>query len=275
MFKEYKSWKPVYDSYNDDIASEFYNVVFSKAKIVKRVSAYFSAKALARYAEGLECFKYNGGHYQLIISSEIAKEDYDEIVKGYTIRDNLINDMLDKLDESLNLEEEKNLSNLAYLISQGVVDIKIAFTHRGIFHDKFGLFYDELGDCIYMHGSNNETEAAIVQNYESFDITCSWMTSEFDLMKIHRQENSFTDFWDNNRPGLYIIDIPEALKSNLLKFNKYNKLICDKYLLLKNTLMFDISDDVILVKSYIDDLNSFIGTPQYKVYGLTDTLVTC
>lgn len=266
MFKEYKSWKPVYDSYTDDIASEFYNVVFSKAKTVKRISAYFSAKALARYAEGLECFKCNGGHYQLIISSEIAKEDYDEIVKGYTIRDNLINDMLDKLDESLNLEEEKNLSNLAYLISQGVVDIKIAFTHRGIFHDKFGLFYDELGDCIYMHGSNNETEAAIVQNYESFDITCSWMTSEFDLMKIHRQENSFTDFWDNNRPGLYIIDIPEALKSNLLKFNKYNKLICDKYLLLKNTLMFDISDDVILVKSYIDDLNFFIGTPQYKVY---------
>lgn len=107
MFKEYKLWKPVYDSYTDDIASEFYNVVFSKAKMVKRVSAYFSARALARYAEGLERFKYNGGHYQLIISSEIAKEDYDEIVKGYKIRDNLINDMLDKLDESLNLEEEK------------------------------------------------------------------------------------------------------------------------------------------------------------------------
>ena len=56
--------------------------------------------------------------------------------------------MAGELIESLTIAEEKNISNLAYFIAKGVVDIKIAFKEKGIFHDKCGIITDECGDKI-------------------------------------------------------------------------------------------------------------------------------
>lgn len=53
MFNHHK-WKPFYDTYTNNIAQEFYVPAMKDAKIVKRVSAYFSSKALAYYSTGLE-----------------------------------------------------------------------------------------------------------------------------------------------------------------------------------------------------------------------------
>lgn len=39
-----------------------------------------------------------------------------------------------------------------------------------------------------MRGSNNETRAAIKDNFESFDLTCSWLASDFDAGKIEKQK---------------------------------------------------------------------------------------
>ena len=44
----------------------------------------------------------------------------------------------------------------------GIIDVKIAFTEEGIFHDKFGIMEDEIGDIICFRGSNNETAERLI-----------------------------------------------------------------------------------------------------------------
>ena len=110
MFKEL-DLHPVYTSDEDNIARDFYMPVLRNAKSFDRTSAYFSAKALASYAEGLEFFGTHGKKYRLIISKEISQIDYDQIRAGYALRKEVLDGMVDSLSESLSLAEEKNISN--------------------------------------------------------------------------------------------------------------------------------------------------------------------
>ena len=72
-----------YDSYERDLVKEFYIPMFESAKIVDRVSCYFSSKALALYASGLEQFANRPEcKYRLIVSEDISREDFEAIREG-------------------------------------------------------------------------------------------------------------------------------------------------------------------------------------------------
>nr|WP_317333468.1 hypothetical protein [uncultured Romboutsia sp.] len=114
---------PIYTSYENDLIEEFYNPIFKHAVSFDRISAYFSGKALAKYSSGLEYFARNGNKYRLIISECISTEDYEQIKQGYSLKQDITENILEKLREELSLEEEKNISNLAYLISLEIVQI--------------------------------------------------------------------------------------------------------------------------------------------------------
>ncbi|WP_202608757.1 hypothetical protein [Enterococcus hirae] len=75
--------KPSYNPKNDDVGEEFYNRILKESNIYKRVSGYFSAKALAIYAQGLDEFAQNNGYVRFIISRDISKEDFEAIQEGY------------------------------------------------------------------------------------------------------------------------------------------------------------------------------------------------
>ena len=126
MFKEL-DLHPVYTSDEDNIARDFYIPVLRSAETFDRTSAYFSAKALAAYSEGLEYFGKHGKKYRLIISKDISQYDFEQIKEGYVLRQQVLDSMAEGLEESLSLTEEKNISNLAYFIAIGVVYLRIAF----------------------------------------------------------------------------------------------------------------------------------------------------
>lgn len=243
--------KPTYSTYENDIGAEFYIPVLSQCTNYDRATAYFSAKALASYAKGLESFAIDGYKYRLIISSEIAEEDYVEIKKGYQLRDVLRKDFINRLNEQITIEEECNLSNLAYLISIGTLDIKMAFTKQGIFHDKFGILKDAGGNFICFRGSNNETEAAFRSNYESFDITCSWKASEFDYSKITKSIEVFENLWKNKTNGIHVCDVDEIIYSKILSYNK-GKVIFESILLESNCLILDYNNENLELNIKID-----------------------
>ena len=164
-------FNPYYNTYENDIVNEFYNKALSEAVKYKRVSAYFSAKSLSYYSRGISNLINNNGRMQFIISKDISEETYNIIVKGYKNRELIEKELLKCLEEELSTQEEYRMSNLAYLIERGYVDIKIALVKQGIFHDKYGLIEDNYSNIIYFKGSNNETVEAMESNYESFDIS--------------------------------------------------------------------------------------------------------
>lgn len=263
MFKQL-DLQPSYYTDECDIAQEFYIPVLSNSIQYDRVSGYFSAKALALYAKGIEGLIQNGGKMRLIVSHEISEEDYRAIEKGYALREQLKREILMILDETLNIDEQRDFSNLAYLIGQGYVDIKIGFTHEGIFHSKYGICVDGSGDIIYFTGSNNETAAAIYQNYESFDVTASWYCSEFDLKKPKRAISRFNNLWNGeSNKFVFVKDFNEAVRQKLIQFNK-GKIILNTDMLIENAIILDYENERLVVKDLLTS---------YKIKG-TEPFIT-
>lgn len=230
-----------YNSKTNDLISEFYIPAFQEAKEYRRVSAFFDANILSMYSSGIENIVSSNGHISFIFSSEIKFDDFEEMKKGYEMRKELQN----KLLASVTTDSPSNeLSNLAYLIANGYVDIKIAFTKSGILHDKFGLFISG-DDCLYFRGSNNETVAAITSNFESFETTCSWDCDLKEKQKIENAINEFNDLWNDNYPETIVVDIPDVVKDKIVSYSQ-GKLILniDNK---TNTFIFDLNENNQLV----------------------------
>lgn len=254
---------PTYSSYSDDIIEDFYKPVMSNAVRFDRTTAYFSAKALAKYAEGLEYFADKGYIYRLIISKDISEEDYEQIKQGYALRNEIKKELCDSLNDILTLKEEKAISNLAYYIAKGVIKIKMAFKTKGIFHDKCGILTDEIGEIICFRGSNNETEAAIDYNYESFQITCSWLDNDgFYLKGIHKSQDEFEKLWNNQKDSLLVMPMEDVVLNRILKFNK-GTMIMEEVILKKDSVVLDYDERL---KMYVntDSIEWLLNQAFYK-----------
>lgn len=263
MFRDLRL-KPSYYTDEGNIVQDFYIPVLSHSVQYDRISGYFSAKALASYSKGIEGLIQNGGKMRLIISHEISEADYHLIKEGYTLRENLENELLEQLNEPLSLTEQINYCNLAHLIALGHVDIKVGFTHQGIFHTKYGICIDSLGDIIYFTGSNNETEAAIYRNYESFDITASWKCSEFDLEKPKGAMTRFNSLWNKEKNDfVYVQNFNEIVRKKIIVYNK-GKIILNQEMLLEDALVLSYENDRLVIH---DNLTS------YKIKG-TESFIT-
>ncbi len=148
---------PFYNSYDNDIVEEFYNKVFEFATHYDRASAYFDSKILSLYGRGMANIYEKSGKVRFIFSYDLSETDFEKMKDGYSNRNEIEEDLRSRISyEELSDEQKLSFENIAYLIKIGLVDIKIAFTKAGIFHDKFGLIYDD-DNCIYIRGSNNET----------------------------------------------------------------------------------------------------------------------
>ena len=219
--------KTVYDS-RDDI-QEFYNSVLSNAVLYRRASGYFSHKLLKYISKGILGLIENSGKFELIISNQVDPETFKKILEGYEMK---------KINLESSFPNEQDLSDLAFLISLGLVDIKVAITN-GIYHEKFGIVYDGEGNKILFSGSNNETQAAIDANFESFETTITWDSSSRDLEKIAIREKSFQDTWANENHKLKVLDAPDAIIKGLLEQRDITKTITK---IEKETVYIDYND---------------------------------
>ena len=248
---------PVYFSKDKDIARDFYNPVLMEAKTFDRVSAFFSSRALAYCAEGLEHFKSDGRVCRIIVSKDISEEDYNSIVQGYKLKESLLNDLCNTISYPVSYKEEQNLSNLAYLIANGIVEIKIAFVKRGCFHYKFGIYADANNDIIVSNGSDNFTENAFTENAEALTITCSWQCSAFDYKKIPEYQAKFCDLWENRSDEAYVVAPTDQLMRKILAYNK-GEIIIDKAFLQKNVFILDYDEGRLTGYNYLPEDNKDI-----------------
>lgn len=235
---------PIYSTQKNDIANEFYVPVLMESKSYDRVSGYFSAHALAYFSKGLEGLYLNKGHYRLIISNQVSEDDFEMMNAGYNNRTKNTEYILNNLSDSTVLEniDKKRIANLAYLIEIGLVDIKIGFTHRGIFHSKYGIMRDADGNKIYFSGSFNETQAAFISNYESITVLKSWDSSEV-AETIENEIIDFQKLWDNRNIDkmIFVKKINEILRSELLSYSK-GRFIMDSSIFQSDALVLYLED---------------------------------
>ena len=126
-----------------------------------------------------------------------------------------------KMTEGKTPFEKARLNLLANLISDNILDIKIAFTEdsdrMGMYHEKMGIITDAEGNRVAFAGSMNESAAAMTLNYETIDVYCSW---KGEVDRVIAKENAFASIWNDTEPNIKIIDFPE-LKQEIIDKYKY------------------------------------------------------
>ncbi len=212
------TYRGVYRTNKCDFDEDFMVPCYERSILLKRGSGFFTLSSLVRSFKGLKSFIGHGGKIRLICSPKLNQQDIALIDAGLTSKKVALCllEEIKKKDPNLDLNEMDVICNM---INEEKLVIKIAFMQYGMYHEKFGIFSDELGNRVAYSGSNNETLSAKQYNYESFTTHLSW-EGDRDKDTIDDFEDHFTNMWSNTESGLEIIDFPEAIQKELFESYK-------------------------------------------------------
>ena len=218
--------KTEYRTLKDDIAREFYIPVLKEAVTYKRAVGFFSSSILAMITDGLYELYKNDGHIMILASPKLSDEDIEAIKQGYENRTAIIkNALLRELGDYEDFKTRDRLNLLACLIAENRLDFKIVEpilnSRSGMYHEKVGIIEDRQGNVVAFSGSMNESSNAVENNYESFDVFCSWENA--DAERVRTKEKAFARLWDNKEDNVMTYAFPEVEDFFVRKYQRTNE----------------------------------------------------
>lgn len=220
------SLRLTYNKAEHDIAEEFYLPCMASSARYDRMSGYFGSTIYIIAWGALKEFVHNGGKMRIICSPCLSNEDLDAIQKGQkAFTDESLKQSLEaEISRLFNSDElRKPYEVLAYLISQNIVEIRIAYgineqtNVKRLFHDKVGIFQSS-SDAVSFTGSVNETYKGLSDdgNSESITVFSSWQ-SQTDALRIAEHQKYFDDLWNNNLDKVIVTPIPSSIRAIISK----------------------------------------------------------
>lgn len=208
----------VIDTSTSDLMEEFYIPLLSRSGCYRRGVGYFTTNWVKSAARGIAELAENGGTVQWIMSPKLHEEDWEILMEGSEAKqDKILHESLESSISDLRYDLEYETRNaVAWMIADGLLEIKLAVpTNKlsGDFHDKFGVFYDEEGNRVAFHGSQNDSEQAL-RNYEAYTIDCDWL-SDRDQQGVEHQEDRFTRLWEGRDENVEVYTIPESSEEEI------------------------------------------------------------
>lgn len=210
-----------YRSDRDHLVQDFYVPCLEQASDYSRAVGFFSSSSMAAVAQGLTAFVRSEGRMRLVTSPKLSKDDIEAITRGLRERDQVIEQaLLRELEQDLEQVLKDRLGCLAWLLAQGVLDIKLAIPKNphqwGIYHEKLGVFEDSDHNYITFTGSANESLSALISNFECLDVFTSWDERVQD--RAQKKRENFQRLWDDETPNVEVLSFPEAAAQSLLQF---------------------------------------------------------
>jgi len=208
----------VIDTSSDNVMKDFYIPLLSRAVEYRRGVGYFTTNWVRSAARGVAELAENSGTARWILSPILEEKDWDALKKGDRAKtDDVLREALDDTVTDLRYDLEYETRNtIAWMIADGLLEIKLAVPTKklsGDFHDKFGIFYDENGNRVAFHGSQNDSEQAL-RNYEAYTIDCGWI-SDRETEGVNKQEARFERLWENRDENVNIYTIPEGIEKGI------------------------------------------------------------
>lgn len=222
------TYKPSYSKELDDIANDFYIPSMLHAKTYDRISGFFGSTIYIIAWKAIKGFIENHGHIRIICSPLLTDDDQLAMERGYDARhDEIVRDSITREVKSLFGQEILSAPQklLAFMIAEGIVDIKLATVANPtsasitrMFHDKVGIFADELGNCVGFRGSMNETYQGLASdgNIESIDVFPNWLNDR-EKKRAEDAAFQFNLLWQNASPGVCIYTFPDEARAILRK----------------------------------------------------------
>lgn len=211
-----------YRSDKDQIHRDFYQKCIEQAKYYDRAAGYFTSGSLQLMAKGLEKFIEGDGKIRMIANPYLNDEDIKAIELGHKAKNDVV---LQSFLREIKITEEtiidETLNILAWLIWEEKLELKIAFSTNSnqLYHEKFGIFTDTLGNHVAFSGSANETIGGMKNNFEKIDV----FYKEEESIRVQDMIDDFERLWENNTEGLEIIDLPQAVAQQILSNKKETK----------------------------------------------------
>lgn len=227
LLRDY-DWSAKYDSDERDLVTRFYAPALSCARRYDRTTGYFSARVLSVAARGIEGLVQNGGRMRLVVGCTLGPAEVAAIEKGHVLRDAVEQRLTGMPLEPSGEDEQRSLELLSWMVHNGFLDVKVAVPCTrdrqprpadGIFHEKAGILEDKTGDKLAFNGSVNETAPGWggpgFGNWESFHVFTGWNGGE---RHVEQEEASFSRLWNDQAKHVLVVDVPQAVKDDLLRF---------------------------------------------------------
>lgn len=214
--------KDLYVTDTDDIPEEFYGIALPHTVLYKRAAGFFSSSALVVLGRGLKDFYYHGGNMQLLVSPKFSKEDYEAIELGYKAREDVEAQKIVEMFDIDSIQDDEGTNILAWLIYEKRLEIRVVVNKdikkHAMFHDKFSVLIDEDGNRITFRGSMNESETAMIENFETIEVDCSWEATGFK--RAVQREQQFDSIWNAGGNKWKTKSIPQAVIDKLIQIKR-------------------------------------------------------
>ncbi|MDZ3835937.1 MAG: SNF2-related protein [Rhodospirillales bacterium] len=219
-----RAWKTKYTPEDGDVVAAFYVPALDCAVRYERTTGYFSASALAIAARGLEGLIRNGGRMRLIVGCTLEPPEVEAIERGQSLAETVEAAMLRAPFADLDAGAEAALELLAWMVARGILAVKVAVPCDGVrrpvagaavFHEKCGIIEDKTGSRLAFAGSTNETLQGWRFNWDSFHVFIDWNGT---AAHVDAEEESFARLWADKASRAIVLDVPAAVKLELLRF---------------------------------------------------------
>ncbi|WP_375449941.1 DEAD/DEAH box helicase family protein [uncultured Devosia sp.] len=207
------SLKTEYRSLKEQPAQSFYRPCLQHSTSYKRATGYFRSSVFLVTGPSVLEFARRGGRIYLICSPELDSDDIDSIALGYASKSPVIADRLAQQIDAMLSDSSTSYQTriLATLISVGALDLKLAIRadRKGLYHEKIGIFGDELGNRVSFKGSANETWSAWDPkgNFESIEAFCSWRGG-LEAVRVTKHEEHFDALWSETDTDVEVFAFP-------------------------------------------------------------------
>lgn len=236
--------KLIYDNVDGNIFEDLFIPLLSHSTSYKRGVGYFTSAWLEMCVNGLLSMAEKQGKIILVTSPHLEERDWDAFRIGNEAKRSeiLYKSLAQKVKEMKENMEISRLTLLAWLIADGLLEIKIAIpkNNRGDFHDKFAVFEDKDGNKVALHGSLNDSEQASY-NGEAVSVFCSWIEGQTGFVEGH--ETRFDNSFINESKFYYVYELPSAIQMDIVKF-KDNTKRPYQFHFPKKKLQFELPKDI-------------------------------
>mgnify|MGYP005987839859 CR=1 FL=1 len=206
----------------DDVASTVISPAMAASDEVAIMMGFFSSASFAQIAPGLATFLGKSTQsLRLVISPFISAQDQEAFRLGTLEPDALASRAVDSLMPREDELAKHTVKCLAWLISSGRLQVRIALMRDALFHSKVWIFGNN-GVAAALHGSANMTGNGLGRNREQLSLARSWKSSEGEET-CTELTIEFEALWAGGDADCVTLGLSEALASKVMREFKGEK----------------------------------------------------
>ena len=207
--------EPIYLLPKDDVAELVISPALAACDSADIMIGFFASQSLSEIAPGLANFLSSSTEpLRIIVSPFLTPEDQGALADADTIGAVAAARFATSLPDADALARHA-LECLAWLVSLGRLQLKIALMRDALFHPKVWLFRDGR-DRAALHGSANMTGAGLGRNREQLSLSRAWNGGD-GLRACTRLSEEFETLWSGGDADCVVIDLPQALADRLIE----------------------------------------------------------